>query len=146
MSGRSVFTFHHVSIKTRVLQKIKTLLLAFTFHHVSIKTCSTMSFCSTSTDSHSTMYLLKLNIYNSRFAPWKDSHSTMYLLKPVADSVSEPVRVWFTFHHVSIKTKKALDELDEENEFTFHHVSIKTQITGSLYCVNKFIHIPPCIY
>ena len=59
MSGRSVFTFHHVSIKTVTSSTPAPSLLVFTFHHVSIKTDSQNQIEFHHEHSHSTMYLLK---------------------------------------------------------------------------------------
>ena len=55
----SIFTFHHVSIKTKHVYAYEYKTPKFTFHHVSIKTNSGGVHVETIADSHSTMYLLK---------------------------------------------------------------------------------------
>ena len=99
-----LFTFHHVSIKTNVINsrlhpipdshstmyllKRSSKIFAnvfgntFTFHHVSIKTkVRLLTMKKRLTNSHSTMYLLKQIQYLSKLHDDLDSHSTMYLLK-----------------------------------------------------------------
>ena len=97
------------------------------------------------------MYLLKRHCYVSIVFRVCNSHSTMYLLKLDLFEFPFSIPKEFTFHHVSIKTE--LDETMAEvganshstmyllkhdrpvsiasisNEFTFHHVSIKTQLS-----------------
>ena len=75
--------------------------------------------------SHSTMYLLKRQHPLSQSLYNHHSHSTMYLLKPF-DSETSHLNEVFTFHHVSIKTMDAGQQLPFKVQFTFHHVSIKT--------------------
>ena len=71
------------------------------------------------------MYLLK-RIYSKGISKTVYySHSTMYLLKPF-DSETSHLNEVFTFHHVSIKTMDAGQQLPFKVQFTFHHVSIKT--------------------
>ena len=161
------FTFHHVSIKTRLIGNIEYLL------H----------------DSHSTMYLLKLFGSFSGFQSSLNSHSTMYLLKLASlwNEISSSVKFTFhhvsiktlasfvmnllvflfTFHHVSIKTDPDSKDTWKNQKFTFHHVSIKTgrgkgwsgcilHSHSTMYllkrnrilspCSRTYIHIPPCIY
>ena len=77
-----VFTFHHVSIKTRRTWENKKARKVFTFHHVSIKTASEIEVTTESTNSHSTMYLLKPEL---------------------RENAIHRMGI-FTFHHVSIKT------------------------------------------
>ena len=55
------------------------------------------------------------------------SHSTMYLLKPLVICAIFPLKLIFTFHHVSIKTATSSDAWYTMFVFTFHHVSIKTK-------------------
>ena len=57
---RLIFTFHHVSIKTQMVQKIHQKFI----------------------NSHSTMYLLKLHLLYQTLTLHMYSHSIMYLLKP----------------------------------------------------------------
>ena len=76
--------------------------------------------------SHSTMYLLKHQSVWPPTAESLHSHSTMYLLKPVVICAIFPLKLIFTFHHVSIKTISILVNLWPVYIFTFHHVSIKT--------------------
>ena len=52
-------------------------------------------------------------------------HSTMYLLKPTRQTHKRYKRT-FTFHYVSIKTKKIHICIIGVRKFTFHYVSIKT--------------------
>ena len=104
------FTFHYVSIKTKIPAPVYFVLYKFTFHHVSIKTIrklhnvtqqeyshSTMYLLKlynagatavTGMNSHSTMYLLKHMPYNGLRLPHSNSHSTMYLLKQLPDTSS----------------------------------------------------------
>mgnify|MGYP000813369553 CR=1 FL=1 len=53
------FTFHHVSIKTGIRPAIVIQNAVFTFHYVSIKTTITALSVVMLQNSHSTMYLLK---------------------------------------------------------------------------------------
>ena len=76
------FTFHHVSIKTRFYAGMRITTRIFTFHHVSIKTdVSSIRITSEMVYSHSTMYLLKLKLPQHLRRVCSYSHSTMYLLK-----------------------------------------------------------------
>ena len=50
----------------------------------------------------------------------------MYLLKQLQIREYIEKMTVFTFHHVSIKTKKRQIINGRRNVFTFHHVSIKT--------------------
>ena len=59
----SVFTFHYVSIKTRTPAAQQHRHNKFTFHYVSIKTHSPALISFSCLYLHSTMYLLKRNIY-----------------------------------------------------------------------------------
>ena len=56
------FTFHHVSIKTIPANAKIFRGNLFTFHHVSIKTITATKIAVDDLDSHSTMYLLKLDL------------------------------------------------------------------------------------
>ena len=76
------FTFHHVSIKTHMDRNMTCIYILFTVHHVSIKTLPNLSSGYSVNNSHSTMYLLKLD-------------------ERIVRSI---VGHKFTFHHVSIKT------------------------------------------
>ena len=126
LTGRSfdknTFTFHHVSIKTQIVN-----IDYYLFIH-----------------SHSTMYLLKPHHLHYRLYRLYHSHSTMYLLKRDKRQVRQPHKR-FTFHHVSIKTKKAIcvDLQGWYSHSTMYLLKLYTQ-TGSLQIYS--IHIPPCIY
>ena len=112
----SLFTFHHVSIKTFNKWICKRCGYSFTFHHVSIKTQNSCLQHPVHNHSHSTMYLLKLNVQKHLIAMHHDSHSTMYLLKPKDKSISCTIVFSFTFHHVSIKTQNhPEDDVDYTN-------------------------------
>ena len=164
----SLFTFHHVSIKTSYDLLYKEPGTTFTFHHVSIKTFNIHQQRNIHPNSHSTMYLLKpqkpinhhINVINShstmyllkldpvtvRSVTFPHSHSTMYLLK--LNTFKElSIKVYeFTFHHVSIKTIVSTWTPPLLLEFTFHHVSIKTKYQAIFTAIPIQIHIPPCIY
>ena len=75
------FTFHYVSIKTGIRPAIVIQNAVFTFHYVSIKTTITALSVVMLQNSHSTMYLLKLYEMYRRHRSEFNSHSTMYLLK-----------------------------------------------------------------
>ena len=127
--------------------KIKTTIVTFTFHYVSIKTYLNYSLYNHHYYLHSTMYLLKLVCRAGQTNTWKDLHSTMYLLKRgqhrrhiqshmylhstmyllKQDNISDCYLVSsFTFHYVSIKTKRRCNRCTNRLWFTFHYVSIKT--------------------
>ena len=77
------FTFHYVSIKTKIPAPVYFVLYKFTFHHVSIKTIRKLHNVTQQEYSHSTMYLLKLYNAGATAVTGMNSHSTMYLLKLV---------------------------------------------------------------
>ncbi len=126
MRERPIFTFHYVSIKTydrcrpahqnSYLHSTMYLLkpavritqsqsLTFTFHYVSIKTYLNYSLYNHHYYLHSTMYLLKRGQHRRHIQSHMYLHSTMYLLKQ--DNISDCYLVSsFTFHYVSIKTKR----------------------------------------
>ena len=54
------FTFHYVSIKSKMEEKKSFNWKKFTFHYVSIKSCGNIKTVLFKTDLHSTMYLLNL--------------------------------------------------------------------------------------
>ena len=56
----------------------------------------------------------------------------MYLLKPVALSVSEPVRV-YSHSTMYLLKPDTFEETHSGNIFTFHHVSIKTSTIKKQY-------------
>ena len=105
----------------------------FTFHHVSIKTNSSYHLFLAVHHSHSTMYLLKLDIVTDTIYELTHSHSTMYLLKPMPTNEYNAKVSLFTFHHVSIKTYTFKCAGKGTVLFTFHHVSIKTSCVTSTY-------------
>ena len=116
--GRKRFTFHHVSIKTPTRKRIGFLYV----------------------DSHSTMYLLKLEliINTNKYLP--DSHSTMYLLKPYSCFFFSKS---FLNSHSTMYLLKPFRQkifLDDKNIFTFHHVSIKTLLDSEGESVKQNSH------
>ena len=135
------------------------------------------------------MYLLKHMLWYQPNRCPTDSHSTMYLLKLSPSTYKNPILFLFTFHHVSIKTnfiyttvKSVINSHSTmyllklfsrvsitycPYTFTFHHVSIKTgkiwqllswgiNSHSTMYLLKPVyqellhlihnIHIPPCIY
>ena len=113
--------------------------LTFTFHYVSIKTYLNYSLYNHHYYLHSTMYLLKLVCRAGQTNTWKDLHSTMYLLKQ--DNISDCYLVSsFTFHYVSIKTKRRCNRCTNRLWFTFHYVSIKTHSPALISFSCLYLH------
>ena len=120
------FTFHYVSIKSRVCAFDISKAVVFTFHYVSIKSAHWETYTERDSHLHSTMYLLNqipssevpiataftfhyVSIksqacYNDHF-PIFNLHSTMYLLNLIKSAWA--FFAWsFTFHYVSIKSRR----------------------------------------
>ena len=76
---------------------------------------------------HSTMFLLKLHGYANTLFWFRNLHSTMFLLKRISKSRIYKRSDWFTFHNVSIKTRRCYFRGAFSHLFTFHNVSIKTE-------------------
>ena len=77
-----LFTFHYVSIKSKISHLSKITFTKFTFHYVSIKSTASLPYSPDKVYLHSTMYLLNLQYFSS-----------IWILHFV-----------FTFHYVSIKS------------------------------------------
>ena len=120
----TIFTFHHVSIKTSSKIFAYVFGRTFTFHHVSIKT---RWLWSTERSSH---------IFTFHHVSIKTRQCTFYGC----------ITMWFTFHHVSIKTMNHITPV------WFCKYSHSTMYLLKLFSPLFLkhpplgIHIPPCIY
>ena len=121
------------------------LQVTFTFHHVSIKTRINIRFHYHLPHSHSTMYLLKqlspLLIANC----FAYSHSTMYLLKRFL--LWQILSFFLNSHSTMYLLKRATGLQDRYRQ---HH-SHSTMYLLKLKCIRTdlffwLIHIPPYIY
>ena len=104
--------------------EIKSLLESFTFHYVSIKSdvmAGNIGKIATFTFHYVS---IKSGVALSTINSYIHLHSTMYLLNPYLMNLSMPI----------------IDHLHSTMYL------LNRQITGSLYCVNKTIYIPLCIY
>ena len=114
--NKQLFTFHNVSINSRLKTVGHMKLIPFTFHNVSINSG----------------YLL----YESKPYP-HNLHSIMYLLIRNIKSGILLIKK-FTFHNVSINSSFHVCLPLFKTKFTFHNVSINSwsyQTRSKLYCI-----------
>ena len=99
-----LFTFHYVSIKTRI--EVYSRCFFYNLHSTMylLKRYTIYWQFANDTNLHSTMYLLKQEELHAEHYMRYNLHSTMYLLKLLA-SLKRNAILLFTFHYVSIKTK-----------------------------------------
>ena len=139
------FTFHYVSINTRMATQEDFDKFYFTFHYVSINTRMLTPEYLRQITLHSTMFLLIL--------PWRTSISKHAV---------------FTFHYVSINTDMRVGSapvvrtlhstmfllIQDQSViinctgifFTFHYVSINTVFACSGQFFSFILYIPLCFY
>ena len=116
------FTFHYVSIKSKSISIPAIICTQFTFHYVSIKSFTQFDTVQSTSNLHSTMYLLNLRRDSPPSILIKYLHSTMYLLN-LSILMYMCILITFTFHYVSIKSCRHIKEI-----------------------LNCGIYIPLCIY
>ena len=106
------FTFHYVSIKTNYFMRYGWHALSFTFHYVSINTpCEMGHNLPGYRTLHSTMFLLIQIPDRDPDLTASPLHSTMFLLIRLGRSHIPNSFVSFTFHYVSINTRKCASDL-----------------------------------
>ena len=98
------FTFHYVSINTRLTNKRRRMADDFTFHYVSINTRCNIIMKSVFTTLHSIMFLLIPGLVCATLKNKKALHSIMFLLILAYRLTQYEQEINFTFHYVSINT------------------------------------------
>ena len=72
-------------------------------------------------------------------------HSIMFLLI-LGDAYDIDFNSNFTFHYVSINTKKTEEDPLLKTSFTFHYVSINTALAFTCSLQGITLYIPLCFY
>ena len=103
------FTFHNVSINTKLMRMDSTMEKIFTFHNVSINTFWLEWRKPAIKYLHSTMFLLIPNITGWSQRKCVHLHSTMFLLIRKCTARKHFQSRVFTFHNVSINTDQKYD-------------------------------------
>ena len=138
------FTFHYVSINTRMATQEDFDKFYFTFHYVSINTRMLTPEYLRQITLHSTMFLLILAAFLQEDRKLLSLHSTMFLLiLPWRTSISK--HAVFTFHYVSINTRNSFYQ---PRDFTSLHSTMFLLIperSQSKTGVWK-LYIPLCFY
>ena len=140
----TIFTFHNVSINTRVCCVCVVFNWVFTFHNVSINTRGTQHLCRCIGIFTFHNVSINTNLKPYSILPGPYLHSTMFLLI-LEMGVMELQTPIFTFHNVSINTRcSKRKRIRNPNLHSTMFLLIRHLCCAPFWFV--IIYIPQCFY